>query len=75
MTMERNNFEISYKVLDAEGNGQEVIFRQFGVGYEKLLELQGKVVRPTVAALNGVTDGWFAAAVEALKGKGSASQS
>lgn len=68
--MEKNNFEISYKVLDAEGNGQEVVFRQFGIGYEKLLELQGKVVQPTIASLNSVTGGWFAQAVDALKGKG-----
>lgn len=65
MAMESNNFKISYEVLDAKGNGQRIVLEQLGIGYEKLLQLQGQAVLPCVGALAQIFGSWHAQAVAA----------
>lgn len=68
MAMDRNTFRISYDALDEQGNGQRITLEQIGLDYASLVELQGRVVMPTIANLLAVFDDWRKAAE--AKGKG-----
>lgn len=74
MAMESNNVKVMCEVIDPAGNGQRVTFEQFGLGYDKLLELQAGAVMPCVQALMGITSGWLAKA-QAEMGKSASASS